>query len=75
METYPMSQETIDLLAAKDAEIANLKIDAARLDKLPDCFHMLRTDAYGYKWWLTRHPDKVYLTVREAIDAHQEPKP
>lgn len=53
--------------------------DTARLDKLPQCFHMLRTgvgrDALSQCWWLTYDPNKTFATMREAIDAHQEPKP
>ena len=52
--------------------------DTARLDKLPQCFHMLRTGAGvlapGQYWWLTYDPNKTYASVREAIDAHREPK-
>lgn len=51
--------------------------DTARLDKLPACFHMLRTlpgDGLA-GWWLSYAPNKVYSDIRDAIDAHQEPKP
>lgn len=42
--------------------------DTARLDKLPQCFHMLR-----YRnglWHLTYETGKQYTNIREAIDAH-----
>jgi hypothetical protein len=46
--------------------------DTARLDKLPQCFHMLRTD--GKQWWLTYDTNRQHGTVREAIDAYKEPQ-
>lgn len=54
--------------------------DTSRLDKLPQCFHMLRrfpgaNDPRQPEWWLTYAPNNVYNSVRAAIDAHQEPKP
>lgn len=51
--------------------------DSARLDKLPQCFRMLRTDPgiWDGPWWFTHSPSNVYLTLRDALDAHEEPKP
>lgn len=61
-------QEAIDMATSR-AVLAER--DSALLDKLPNCFHMLRY-ARGY-WHLTYATNKQYATVREAIDAHVEP--
>lgn len=47
--------------------------DSDRLDKLPRCFHMLRYR--DGKWHLTYDDHRQFSSVRDAIDAHQEPKP
>lgn len=52
-------------------EIRAMAHDTERLDKLPQCFRAIR-ESRG-KWWLTSAPDRQYDTLREVIDAYQEP--
>ena len=51
--------------------------DKMRLDKLPQCFHMLRTEpgapGKDQQWWLTYAPNQKYGSAREAIDAYTAP--
>jgi hypothetical protein len=52
----------------RELRIQQMTPDATRLDKLPQCFHMLR-----YRnglWHLTYETGKQYAGIREAIDAH-----
>lgn len=58
-------------LAEKDAEIAALKADAARLDKLPQCFHMLRFR--DCQWHFTFDTNRQHYSLRDAIDAYEHP--
>lgn len=72
-------------LAAKDARIQELSaalmdaitakniyaLDAARLDKLPQCFHMLRFR--DCQWHFTFDANRQYYSLRDAIDAYNHP--
>ena len=51
--------------------------DKMRIEKLPQCFHMLRTEpgapGKDQQWWLTYAPNQKYGSAREAIDAYTAP--
>lgn len=74
-ELAPVIKEIDEALSIAPSDVPAIHPDTDRLDKLPQCFHMLRKThsgpALSVTWHLSYAPNNVYGSVRDAIDAHK----